>query len=120
MIALPWKSPFEKALQFRDCPNNVMSFCLQFIKGVAFFHQHKVAHCDLKPGNVVVDTTLESKTLPRLFIIDFDLAHLSKARKPWQKVGVGCHHGSLPSLDLEMGRPSGTIQSWLIGGLADG
>ncbi|KAI0284387.1 hypothetical protein BC826DRAFT_1109770 [Russula brevipes] len=33
--------------------------------------QHKVAHCDLKLGNVVVDTCSPS---PELFIIDFDLA----------------------------------------------
>ena len=50
-----------------------MSLCLQFTEGVAFLHQHEVVHCDLKPGNVVVDINSESKTSPRLFIIDFDL-----------------------------------------------
>jgi len=74
VIVLPWKSPLDEVLQFGARPDDVVSLCVQFIKGVAFLHEHKVAHCDLKPGNVVVDTKIESETLPRLFIIDFDLA----------------------------------------------
>ena len=74
VIVLPWKSPLDEVLQFRDRPDDVVSLCLQFIEGVAFLHQHNVAHCDLKPENIVVDTRSESKVSPRLFIIDFDLA----------------------------------------------
>ena len=81
IIALPWKSPLDEVLQFRDRPDDVVSLCLQFIEGVAFLHQHKVAHCDLKPGNVVVDTISESETLPRLFIIDFDLAQFVESEE---------------------------------------
>jgi serine/threonine protein kinase len=73
IIVLPWKFPLDEVLQFRDRPDDVVSLCLQFIEGVAFLHQHKVAHCDLKPGNVVGYLT-ESETSPRLFIIDFDLS----------------------------------------------
>ena len=107
IIALPWKSPLDEVLQFRDRPDDVVSLCLQFIEGVAFLHQHKVAHCDLNPGNVVVDTISESETLPRLFIIDFDLAQSVESEETMTER----HHGSLPSLDLEMGRSSGTVQS---------
>ena len=35
---LPWKSPLDEVLQFRFCPDDVVSLCLQFIKGV-FLHQ---------------------------------------------------------------------------------
>ena len=71
---LPWKSPLDEVLQLCTRPDDTVSLCLQFVEGVAFLHQHMVAHCDLKPGNVVVDTKAERKTLPRLFIIDVDLA----------------------------------------------
>jgi serine/threonine protein kinase len=74
IIVLPWKSPLDEVLRFRDRPDDVVSLCLQFIEGVAFLHQHNVAHCDLKPENVVVDTKSESKVSPLLFVIDFDLA----------------------------------------------
>jgi len=74
IIVLPWKSPLDDVLQLGHRSDDVVYLCAQFIEGVAFLHAHKVAHCDLKPGNVVVDTKTESKTLPRLFVIDFDLA----------------------------------------------
>src|SRR6266404_6261528 len=74
IIELPWNSPLDGAI--RNHPDDAVSLCLQFIEGVAFLHQYKVVHCDLKPDNVVVDTKSESRTSPRsrLFIIDFDLA----------------------------------------------
>jgi len=106
---LPWKFPLDEVLQFRDRPGDVVSLCLQFIEGVAFLHQHNVAHRDFKPGNVVIDTKSESKVSPRLFIIDFGLALSVESEENW-KAGVGCRHGSLPSLDLEMGRPGSTAQ----------
>ena len=69
IIVLPWKCPLGEVLDLRGRPDDVVSLCLQFIEGVAFLHQHNVAHCDLKPRNVVVDTKAK-----KLFIIDFDLA----------------------------------------------
>ncbi len=73
IIMLPWKSPLDKVLEFHDCPDDIVSLYLQFIEGVAFLHQHNVAYCDLKPGNVVVDTKSESKVSAQLFIINFNL-----------------------------------------------
>lgn len=76
IIVLPWKSPLDEVLQFRGRGNDVVSLCRQFVEGVAFLHQHNVAHCDLKPENVVVDCNYkaESGVSLRLFIIDFGLA----------------------------------------------
>ena len=74
IVVFPWKSPLDEALRFNDHPDDVVSLCLQFIEGVAFLHQHNVAHCDLKPENVVVDAKSKSAVSPRLFIIDYDLA----------------------------------------------
>ena len=74
IIVLPRKIRLDEVLQIHECPD-VVSLCVQFIEGVAFLHQHRVAHCDLKPENVVVGT--ESEMLlsgARLYIIDFDLA----------------------------------------------
>ena len=48
---------------------HLVSFASQFLRGVSFLHKHKVAHCDLKTANVVVDHDTGHVTL-----IDFDLA----------------------------------------------
>jgi serine/threonine protein kinase len=103
IIVLPWKAPLDEVLRFRDRPGDVVSLCLRFIEGVAFLHEHRVAHCDLKPGNVVVDTTFESETLPRLFIIDFGLAQSVENEEtmtegwcgtpPWIAPEVGSRNG---------------------------
>jgi serine/threonine protein kinase len=102
IIVLPWKSPLDNVLGHSTHPDTV-SLCRQFVEGVAFLHQHKVAHCDLKPGNVVVDTNAEK--LPRLFIIDFDLALRVESEEsmtegwcgtpPWIAPEVGTRDGPI-------------------------
>src|SRR6266404_6122067 len=103
IIVLEQQSPLHEVIgHYRD---DAVSFCLQFIEGVAFLHEHKVAHCDLKPDNVVVDTGRKSRTSPRLFIIDLDIAQDVESEETMTKGCVGRHHISLPRLDLvEMGR----------------
>ena len=110
IIALPWKSPLDEVLQFRNRPDDVVSLCLQFIEGVAFLHQHKVAHCDLKPGNVVVDTISESgaETSPRLFIIDFDLAQYVESEETTTEGWCG----TPPWMAPELGSRDGPIQRY--------
>ncbi len=114
IIVLPWKSPLDEVLQFRDRPDDVVSLCLQFIEGVAFLHRHNVAHCDLKPGNVVVDTKSEPVVSPRLFIIDFDLA-LSVEGEETMTEGW-C--GTPPWIAPELGSSNGPIR-WYSPILAD-
>src|SRR6266850_6118093 len=108
IITLPQKSPLDEVLQFRDRPDDVVSLCLQFIEGVAFLHQHKVAHCDLKPGNVVVDTISESETFPRLFIIDFDLAQSVESEETMTEGWCG----TPPWIAPELGSEDGPIQRY--------
>jgi serine/threonine protein kinase len=103
IIVLPWQSPLEEVLRFRDCPDGVVSLCLQFIEGVAFLHEHKVVHCDLKPGNVVVDTRSESATSPQLFIIDFDLAMSVESEETMTKGWCGTPPWIAPELGSRNG-----------------
>ena len=48
--------------------SRLLSVARQFFRGVAFLHEHGVAHCDLKTSNVVIDGK------GYVTIIDFDLA----------------------------------------------
>ncbi|KAJ8520604.1 hypothetical protein ONZ45_g2588 [Pleurotus djamor] len=44
------------------------SICIELIGAVAFLHEHKIAHCDLKPANLLLTEAFSLK------VIDFDLA----------------------------------------------
>jgi serine/threonine protein kinase len=108
IIVLPLKCPLDDVLEYRAPADDVVSLCLQFIEGVAFLHQHKVAHCDLKPENVVVDTTSESETLPRLFIIDFDLAQFVESEETMTEDWCG----TPPWIAPELGSRDGPTQRY--------
>jgi len=41
----------------------------QLVEAIAFLHEHSVAHCDLKPDNIVVERALEPHG--NLSVIDF-------------------------------------------------
>jgi len=110
ILVLPWKSPLEGVLQFRDCPDDVVSLCLQFVEGVAFLHRHNIAHCDLKPDNVVVDTKSESKSKvsAQLFIIDLDLALSVESDETMMEGWCG----TPPWIAPEVGSRNGPIQRY--------
>ena len=48
--------------------SKVSQICLGLIKGVAYLHEHLIAHRDIKPDNLVLDNNFCLK------IIDFDIA----------------------------------------------
>jgi len=106
IIVLPWKSPLDEVLRFCDRPDGVVSLCL--IEGVAFLHQYKIAHRDLKPGNVVVDTMLESVTSPRLFIINIDLAQHVESKETMMEGWCGMP----PWIAPELGSRDGLTQQY--------
>jgi serine/threonine protein kinase len=108
IIVLPWKSPLDEVLRFHDRPADIMPLCLQFIEGVDFLHSCNVAHCDLKPGNVVVDKISESAGSPRLFIIDFDLAQSVESQDTMTEDWCG----TPPWIAPELGSRDGPTQRY--------
>ncbi|KAI9444358.1 kinase-like domain-containing protein [Lactarius psammicola] len=56
------------------------SLRIQFLEGVAFLHEHGIAHLDLKPGNVLVHGKSGSLS-PRLSIIDFGLSVFAESEE---------------------------------------
>lgn len=54
--------------------NCALGLALQLVQGVAFLHEHGIAHCDLKPSNIA---TREQT----LYILDFGLARMIKANE---------------------------------------
>jgi len=106
VIALPWRSRLDETLRFHEHPDSIIPICAaQFIQGVAFLHEQKVAHRDLKPGNVVVDPTRKP---PQLFIIDFDLAEFVESEETM--VEGWC--GTLPWIAPEVGTRDGPVQRY--------
>jgi len=51
--------------------SNLFSIAKQLIEGVAFMHEQGVAHLDLKPANIIVDSTTG-----RLSIIDYSVSEV--------------------------------------------
>lgn len=49
--------------------NDAFSLALQFVEGIVFLYQLRIAHLDIKPSNAVVDEHSR-----RLYIIDFSLS----------------------------------------------
>ncbi|KAK7035542.1 protein kinase [Paramarasmius palmivorus] len=48
----------------------VSAFMIHLLCGVSFIHQHMIAHCDIRPANLVI----VSGSAPRLKILDFSLS----------------------------------------------
>jgi len=72
VIVMPWQMTLTQCLEEKHFPLRRGSLCVQFLEGVAFLHEHGVAHLDLKPRNVLVLGRSGSLS-PRLSIIDFGL-----------------------------------------------
>ncbi|KAI0294626.1 kinase-like domain-containing protein [Multifurca ochricompacta] len=75
VIALPCRTPLDVYFHSWYPVRSTVSLQTQLLEGVAFLHEHKIAHLDLKPGNVVIDSKSD-RYCPRLSIIDFGLSVL--------------------------------------------
>ena len=67
IISMPYQTPLNECSTLSA--SMVANFGRQLLEAVQFLHGQKIAHCDLKPENVVVDLHKA-----QLFIIDYDLA----------------------------------------------
>lgn len=94
----------ERVLQ--DVPDSVLktmghSLAFQFLEGVRFLHEHKVAHLDLKPPNIVITAT------KRLQIIDFSVSVVVSDLESWMVGYRGTEGWAAPELEND---PDGEFQ----------
>ena len=80
----------RKEQVLHDVPDSVLktmghSLALQFLEGVWFLHEHKVAHLDLKPPNIVITGTKQ------LQIIDFSISVMVSELGSWMVGYRGCY-----------------------------
>ncbi|KAF8490608.1 kinase-like domain-containing protein [Gautieria morchelliformis] len=68
VIVLSRHMPLSQALSFYRDAATVTSLLQQFLEGVAFMHQHQLAHLDIKPDNIVVMPGEQ----PTVFIVDLE------------------------------------------------
>ena len=90
----------------RDVPDSVIrtmghSLAFQFLEGVRFLHEHKVAHLDLKPPNIVITPVKQ----PR--IIDFSVSVLVSELASWIVGYRGTEGWVAPELEND---PDGEFQ----------
>jgi serine/threonine protein kinase len=132
VIALQWKPPLDEYFAFHDPPQSASSFPQQFLEGVAFLHENRVAHMDLKPANVLVD----GMDPPRIIIIDFGLSTFVEdedtliegfcGTPPWVAPEVGTRDGpdheysAILADRWSCGLMSSYIKKLLPGGSRDG
>jgi serine/threonine protein kinase len=103
VIALRWRIPFDDYFSSYDpSSERAATFPEQFLEGVAFLHEHRVAHLDLKPENLVVDSA-DHERPPQIRIIDFDVSIIVESEDtmiegfrgtpPWVAPEVGMYDG---------------------------
>ena len=98
VIVMPWQMMLTQWLGENSFRNAVESLRIQLLEGVAFLHEHGVAHLDLKPANLLVGGSLS----PHLSIIDFGLSVFVESEKTevtgyrgtpgWATPEVGTEH----------------------------
>lgn len=69
------------------------SLAFQFLEGVRFFHEHKVAHLDLKDINIVITPAQQLK------IIDVGVAVVLLELESWIKGYRGTEGWAAPELE---------------------
>jgi serine/threonine protein kinase len=55
-------------------PSAVRCFQAQILRGILFLHTHRILHRDLKPQNVLIDSSLPAESLRNLKLADFGMA----------------------------------------------
>ena len=90
------ESTLDERLQRRLSSVTAMEFAAQMLAAVAFAHEHRIIHCDLKPDNFLIFPE------NRLRLTDFGIARV--AQKTLQGSGAGTLGYIAP--EQAMGRPS--------------
>jgi serine/threonine protein kinase len=98
--------PIASRLDCRDftTPPVALNLMYQLIDAVAFIHENRVAHCDLKPDNILVSCTDNHL---RLVVIDFGASDFVDSPDTQIKGFVGTPQWVAPEIGTEHG-PSQT------------
>ena len=102
IIVMPWLSSLGD--RSRD-PSVWELLVMQFLEGVSFLHKSKIAHLDLKPGNVLVDDT---QPTPQLAIIDFGMSKCVDN----EETNVTGFRGTPSWTAPEVGNPNGPVMTY--------
>ena len=96
-IVTPEAAPLDLGLNFGDFDGKIADLGWQLVHGVKFLHKNRVAHLDIKPGNIVVARRTH------LYIIDFDISVRVDdpdsmidqwlGTPPWMAPEIGDQHG---------------------------
>ncbi|KAI0297213.1 hypothetical protein B0F90DRAFT_1918828 [Multifurca ochricompacta] len=120
VIALPWRMPLVEYCFLLPLVWSAEPLEIQFLEGVAFLHERKITHLDLKPDNVVIDVEGD-KHHQRLWIIDFGLSVFVEEEETMIRGYLRDYKsGPRQRLERQMDQVRGIVLSLLTGGLADG
>jgi serine/threonine protein kinase len=89
--------------------SKVVQVCLGLIKGVAYLHECRIAHRDIKPDNLVIDRDFSLK------IIDFDVAMRVKDKDEEADDQCGTVHWMAPEVEKNMRHSPIRADRWACG-----
>jgi serine/threonine protein kinase len=89
--------------------SKVVQVCLGLVKGLAYLHEHRIAHRDIKPDNLLVDQDFCLK------IIDFDFAIRVKDEDEEVDGQCGTVHWIAPEVEKKLNHSPIKADRWTCG-----
>jgi serine/threonine protein kinase len=101
LIILPRATPISvSAFHFGDLKDKGIQMSRELVEGIAFLHRQKIAHLDVKPGNLVYSWERQ-----QLYIIDLGLAMRCKDVDEMVEISCGTPGWNAPEIALDDDEP---------------